>query len=199
MKPERTLHVPSLAALALAALALGACGGDDEPASHSAPVGINLKADSDKVVGTNVTDEKNITTESGNPYGAFVTEAQNVLGAAPGRIEVVSVSALMGANSMGVSALNEIFNGRLDAMFEMTTTGDTIPVAHAIIDADTQGRGPVELEIDFDPTTLAPANYVDLVGGNFKVVYSGVVASGYSTLGAKADLQLTFTFEAFAE
>jgi len=182
-----------------AALALAACGGSEDPVSHSAPVGINLKADSDKVMGTNVTDNKNINTESGNPYGAFVTEAENVLGRSPSRIEVVGVSLLMAANSTGVSMLSEIFNGRIDVMFEMTTTTDTIPVAHAIIDPTTQGRGPVELEIDFDAAGLAPANFADLLGGNFKVVYSGVVASGYSTLGAKADLQITFTFEAFDE
>lgn len=189
----------SMTRLGLAgAIALAACGGED-PVSHSAPVGINLKADSDKVVGTNVTDQKNINTESGNPYGAFVTEAGNVLGHAPGRIEVVGVSILMAADSTGVSMLNEIFNGRVDVMFEMPTLGDTIPVGHAIIDANTTGRGPLELEIDFDSSNLAPENFADLLGGGFNVVYSGVVASGYSTLAAKADLQITFTFEAFEE
>ena len=193
---------PSLFAMAVVSfmpLALAACGGDDEPVSHSAPVGIDLKADSDKVVGTNVTDNKNITTESGNPYGAFVNEAQNVLGVAPGRIEVDGVSLLMGAMSTGVSALNEIFNGRLDVMFQMGTSNDTIPVAHAMIDADTMGRGPVDLTVDFDSASLSPANLTDMVMGNFKVVYSGVVVTGYDALGAKADLQITFTFEAFAQ
>ncbi len=198
MRPISSLGLAALAVALPAAFALAACGGDD-PVSHSAPVGINLKADSDKVVGTNVTDKKNINTESGNPYGAFVNEAQNVLGRAPGRIEVDGVSILMAAGSTGVSMLSEIFNGRIDVMFEMSATTDTIPVAHTIIDPKTMGRGPIELEIDFDSANLAPANFADLVAGNFNVVYSGVVASGYSTLGAKADLQITFTFEAFDE
>jgi hypothetical protein len=193
MKPSLAV-VCLVSALPLCGLA---CGESEEPASHSAPVGINLKADSDKVVGTNVTDQKNINTESGNPYAAFVADAEGVLGTSPTRIEVVGVSILMAADSTGVSALNEIFNGRFDVMFEMPTLGDTVPVAHVIIDTTTAGRGPVELQIDFDSSNLAPDNFADLLAGNFNVVFSGVVASGYSTLGAKADLQITFTFEAF--
>jgi len=73
--------------LAFAALAvLAACG--DDPVSFSAPVGIELKAKSDDVMNGVITEDKGITTESGNPYGAFINDATARLGRAPGRVEI---------------------------------------------------------------------------------------------------------------
>ncbi len=60
-----------LAYIALGSLALAACG--DDPVSYSEPVGINLKAKSSDTINNVVTDDKGINTESGNPYGAFVS------------------------------------------------------------------------------------------------------------------------------
>lgn len=68
----------------LVLVVLAACG--DDPVSFSAPVGINLKAKSGDVSNNVVSDEKGITTESSNPYGAFVTDARAQIGRDPGSI-----------------------------------------------------------------------------------------------------------------
>ena len=74
--------------LIVLSLTLAACA--DQPISYSDDVGIALKAD---VVDGTVVDEKNINTESGNPYAAFITDAHNALHADPGSIEVDRVEA----------------------------------------------------------------------------------------------------------
>jgi hypothetical protein len=176
-------------------LHLAACGGD--PISHSEPVGIELKAESGKVVGGVVTDEKNINTESGNPFGAFVSNARDALGKAdPGSIEITEVTMLLGGTSTGVASIGDIFDGRVDVQFELDTSNDTLQVAHATIDSTT-GAGPIPFDVDYDPATLSQANFEQLLAGSFKVIYRGPVQPDFAARNAKGDLQLTFTFEAF--
>ncbi len=190
-----SLGTKSLLLLALAATGLG-CGGDDA-VSHSEPVGIELKADADKVVAGVLSDAKNITTESGNPYGAFVNEARTVLGKDPGRIEVTGVTLLLGADATGVVSLGEIFDGNVEVLVEMADTGDTFAVAHGTIDESRTGSAPVTLAVDFDADAFTGANFDKLVGGNFTVVYRGPTQAAFAATGAKADLQITLTFAAF--
>lgn len=177
------------------ALALVACG--DDPVSYSAPVGINLKAKSSDTVNGVVTDEKGITTESSNPYGAFVADARAALGGAdPSEIEVDSVEVLLGANSTGVTTLGEIFDGELAVLFQMNDTDNSFPVAAATITAETAG-GPIPLTVSFDSDTLGEADWTKLLGGNFKVISRGPAAADFQNKGADADLQVTFRFTAF--
>ena len=117
------------AVVATSLFTAAACGGDD-PVSYSEPVGIELKADADKVVTGSLTDDKGITTESGNPYGGFIANARTALdGASPSRIEVAEVSLLLGAGSTGVTQLGQIFAGNFEVLFEMNDTNDTVMVA----------------------------------------------------------------------
>lgn len=172
-----------------------ACG--DDPVSLSQPVGISLKAKSDDVQsnGGSVTDEKAINTESGNPYGAFVTAARQALGGAdPARIEVDKATLYLALTSTGVSALEEVFSAQVDIGFVMNDTNDSFPVARA--NAPT-GRGPHELEVLFTPPAPGTTNFPKLLGGSFKVVLNGPAAAGFTAKGANADLQVTFTFTAF--
>src|SRR5439155_24452981 len=94
---------------------LAACGSD--PVSYSAPVGIELKAKSGDVTNAAVTELKDITTESGNPYGAFTNDAQAKLGHAPSRIELADLTLTLGGQSTGGSALEQVFNGDVDVSF----------------------------------------------------------------------------------
>src|SRR5262245_12463059 len=96
------------------AVLLAAC---DSPTSYSSPVGINLKAKSSDVQQSVVSDKKAITTESGNPYGAFVNGAQQMLGRAPSRIEVDQVALILGADSTGVTRLEQVFSGEVNVLF----------------------------------------------------------------------------------
>lgn len=189
------ITLPRLASLAALALAVPACG--DDPLSYSAPVAINLKVKSAETAFGAVMDDKGITTESGNPYGAFVSDARAALGGAdPAVIEVDSVDLLLGANSVGVTKLGDVFGGPVEVLFEMNDTNNSYPVATTTIDATT-GSGPVALAIGFEGTAMPANDYAKLLGGGFKVILRGAAATGFETKGADADLQVTFTFAAY--
>jgi len=189
------MHIHRVAFLSLGLSAFAACS--DDPVQYSDTVGINLKAKSADTASGVVSDEKGITTESGNPYGAFVADAHDSLGGAPpSSIDVEHLELLLGANSVGVTALGEIFDGEIDVLFEMNDTGNSIPVASAQISASTDG-GPIDLSVAFDSSDLVEADYDKLLNGSFQVLVRGPAATGFETKGADADLQLTFTFGAY--
>ena len=112
-----------------AVLVLAGCGGD--PVSHSAPVGINLKAKSSDTVNNVVTDDKGINTESGNPYGAFVTDARRELGNVdPAVIEVDEVEIFLGANSTGVTRCTNFCANMPKSSFRTTSRQFNAPMMH---------------------------------------------------------------------
>lgn len=87
-------------------LCLAAC--DEEPIHYSAPVGITMTAASGDVDDGLILEEKNINTESGNPYEAFVADARDALGGAdPGAIDVEDVTITIDGMSF-----DDIFVGR---------------------------------------------------------------------------------------
>jgi hypothetical protein len=178
--------------LPLALLALAACG--DDPVSYSAPVAINLKAKSGDVSNNAISDEKGITTESGNPYGAFVNDAHTKLGKDPARIELDKLTLTLGAQSTGVTALDAVYTGDVDVAFITNDTNNTYDVGHVMNPA---GTGPVDVNVAFQSDDVPPADYVKILGGSFKVVIRGAAAASFSTKGAEASLDLTFTFAAF--
>lgn len=180
--------LPYVCALAL----LVGCG--DDPVSYSAPVAINLKAKSGDVSGTAVSEQKGINTESGNPYGAFVTDARRTIGRDPRRIEIDEANLTLGAQSTGVVTLQEVFTGDVDVAFVMDTSNNTYDVGHVV---DPMGVGPVGISIGFESPAVTADDYVKLLAGSFKVVIRGTAAPGFSTKGAEANLQVAFTFAAF--
>jgi len=178
----------------LLALCAGACG--DDPVSYSAPVGIHLKAKSANTANGVVSDEKSINTESGNPYGAFISDARGKLGRDPSVIEVERVELLLGAGSTGAATLGEVFAGAVDVLFQMNDTDTSYPVAESAISASTTA-GPVAFDVRFVGNDVPDLDYVKLLGGSFKVVAHGPAAPTFMTKGADVDLQITFTFSAF--
>lgn len=193
--PKGSTRMPTK--LNLPILALVVCMGtacSSDPVAYSAPVGINLKAKGGDVKGGVVVDDKGITTESGNPYGAFVTEARKSLGKDPSRIEVTSAQMLLGGASKGVSALEQVFTDRVDLLFVMNDTNNSFPVAHAIAP---KGGGPVNFSVDFDAKTVQAADFSKLSGGGFKVVVRGAAAPTFAGKDMEADLQVVLRFEAF--
>lgn len=173
-------------------LALTACGAD--PVSYSAPVGINLKVKSGDVSNNAISDQKGITTESGNPYGAFVSDAQHKLGRDPARIDVDQLTLTLGAQSSGVTSLAEVYSQDVDVAFITNDTNNTYDVAHVM---SPTGVGPVPLAMSFESASVAPADFAKLLTGSFSVVIRGPAASTFATKGAEANMQLTFTFAAF--
>jgi hypothetical protein len=171
-------------------LVCGACGSD--PVSYSAPVGINLKAKSGDVAGTAINEDKNITTETSNPYGAFVSAATTKLGRAPGRIDVDQATLVLGAQSTGVAKLEDVFTGTLDVSFVINDTDHTYEVGTL---SNPTGVGPIDLALTGED--VAAQDLTKYLDGSFKVVMRGTAAAGFSAKGAEAALQLTFTFAAF--
>ncbi len=177
------------------ALLIAACS--DDPLRYSEPVGINLKAKSADTTGGVVSDEKGITTESGNPYGKFVADARAQLGGKdPAEIALEDLTLTLGAGSTGVTRLGEVFTGQVDVLFVMNDTNNTVMAGSGNIAATTAG-GPAPLDAAFTSTTLGAADLTKLIGGNFKVVIRGPAGADFETKGADADLQLTLTFAAY--
>lgn len=177
----------------LVLLALGACSSD--PVSYSAPVGIELDAKSGDVNMSVVTEQKDITTESGNPYGAFINDAKAKLGGNdPSRIEIDSLTVTLGAQSTGVTTLDEVVTGDVDVAFLADASNNTYDAGHVI---NPTGVGPDDVDPNFDWTTVAAQDVPQMLNGSFKVVLRGNAATGFSGKGATAVLQLTFTFSAF--
>ena len=179
--------------LLLSILALPACS--DDPVSYSAPVGISLNAKSGDVANGTITDEKNINTESGNPYGAYISEARAELGGDPGEI-TLDETTLEIVDATGVTTLGEIFAGDVEISFVMNSSNTAYDAAVLGVTADT-GAGPVEAHSHFDDATVTDEDWPDFVGGSFKVVLTGPAADGFAAANADANLQATFTFSAY--
>ena len=76
----------------------------------------------------------------------------------------------------------------------MSGSNNTYPAGTVMNPA---GTGPVVMVVSFAYASVAAQDLSELRSGNFKVVIRGAAATGFSTKGATADLQLTFTFAAF--
>jgi hypothetical protein len=176
----------------LALLLFAGCS--DDPVSYSAPVAINLKAKSGAVTNTTISDEKGITTESGNPYAKFVTDARDRLGGDPARIELEQLTMTLGAQSTNVVSLEQIFTGDVTTLFLLDTSNNTYEAGTG---TNPTGSGPVEMAVTFSSDAIAEQDWDKFVAGSFKVVVRGTAAADFATKGAEADLQLTFTFGAY--
>ncbi|MBA3463045.1 MAG: hypothetical protein H0T46_24020 [Deltaproteobacteria bacterium] len=181
----------------IAALTISATACSDDPVKYSQPVGINLKAKSSDTTNNTVSNDKGINTESGNPYGAFISAAKNELGGAdPKVIEIEKVQLFLGGSSTNVTRLGEVFDGTVDIVFVINDTNNSYPAASGPVPAAT-GAGPIELDPSFNSDALPDFDYQKLLGGGFKVVMRGPAASGFMAKGAEADIQATFTFAAY--
>jgi hypothetical protein len=179
---------------AITALSLAACG--DDPVNYSAPVGIELKAKSGDVMNAAINENKGITTESGNPYGAFITDAMNRLGGRdPSHIELDKLTLTLGGQSTNVASLDQVMTGDVAVSFLTNDTNNTFVAGHF---TSPTGVGPVDASsITFDWSQVGAPDVAKMLGGSFKVVITAPAAAGYDTKGAEASLELTFTFTAF--
>lgn len=176
----------------LALCTLAAC--NDDPVAFSAPVTLNLKLGPNDVVAGVVHGEKNINSESGNPYGAFVSDAKAQLaGQRPSAIAVTGATVTLAPSSQ-VATLDNIFANDLAIAFVindsnneyLAATGE--PAAGATISVLTE---------QFDSGTMPEFDYLKLVDGSFKTIVRGPAASDFVANGADGDLALTIQFAAF--
>jgi hypothetical protein len=180
-------------AVVILAVLATACGTKD-PVTYSAPVGISLDVKSADVAGGAIRVDKNVTTETGNPYGAFVNDAVKALGGSPSRIGVSSATLALEPSSTGVTTLQQVFTGAARLSFEPNGTSTLYPAAS--VETPT-GAGPVPMQVSFDSTSMTPADYDALVGANFQVVLTGTPAAGFGSATATARLQAVLTFVAY--
>jgi hypothetical protein len=178
--------------LAWLCLILAACGSD--PVSFSSPVGIQLKAKSGDVTNGVIAEDKGINTESGNPYGAFISAARGKIGHDPSRVEVDGLNVTLVTPAQGVTALEEIFTGEVDVQFVVNDTNTVYDVGRVV---DPTGVLRIPFTVVFDGSAFQGADRDKLLGGGFKVVLRGSAAAGFDQKGADASLQLSFTFKAF--
>ncbi len=180
--------------LALSLVALAAC--TDPPVTYSAPIGISLQAKSSDSTNGIVTDLKAITTEQGNPYGAFVAGAKAQLaGESPSAIVVEDATVALGDASTGVIGLGDVFAGTLSIVFLINDSNNSYSVATGEVDSTTGTT--LQLAARFDTVALTEFDYLKMLGGQFKVVARGTAARGFADLGARGDLDVTLTFAAF--
>jgi hypothetical protein len=176
----------------LALMPMIGCGAD--PVSYSSPVGINLKAKSGDVSNSVISDTKEISTESGNPFGAFVSDAEAKLGKSPARIEIDKLTLVLGGQSTNVAKLEDVYTGDVDVAFITNESNDTYDVGHVL---NPTGVGPVDMNVVFESADVPAAGYSKLLQGSFKVVIRGSAAPAFAAKNAEASLQVTFTFAAF--
>ncbi len=175
---------------AILAVALAACG--DDVVSYSQPVGISLSVRSADVVGGAISVDKNVNTETGNPYGAFVAAAEKQLGRPPSRIAVTALVLGLEPGST-VSGLEQVLTGAAVVSFQMNGSGAVYPVGSVSNPAGASAP----LAVAFDSSGLPPADYASLTQGQFKVELDGSAAAGFDTGSQTANLEATFTFVAY--
>ncbi|HEY5946858.1 MAG TPA: hypothetical protein VIV40_15250 [Kofleriaceae bacterium] len=177
----------------MALVLLAACG--DDPVNYSDDIGIEIKTKSTDAADNAITEEKGITTESSNPYGAFISEARNRLGHDPSDIKLERLTITLGAQSTNVTALEQVMTGDVYVKFLINDTNNTLQVGHFV---SPTGPGPDVGDATFDMVDDATdADVAKIIGGSFKVVLNATPAPDFAGKGADASLQLTFTFSAF--
>ena len=172
---------------------LVACG-EQNPSNL---VSISLSAKSSETPGPGLTLEKSIVSEAGNPYEAFITEAEARLGKETSRIDIERLTLQLGDESTNVTALEQVCAGHLSFELTLEGTNDTFVFGEAM---DPNGAGPVDVTVthrSFTPQRDDVRNFAALRSGRFKLVLHAAAAAGFPTQNADASLVLTFTLAAF--
>lgn len=145
-------------------------GGGGTTLSHSGPVNIRLdKFKHDDVRNNAFDSDKSVSSESGNPYGAFLQAARTALGAqfnadTPGAAVVVDrVTLTIDRDTRGVTAFEQVLGGPLTVYLASSSTTVNIGAV-----AQPTGAGPVEVTLSATRADLEPIRR-DLLSGSFKV------------------------------
>ena len=175
-----------------AAVTLAACGGKSV---NSGPIGVGISAEPGDVTNEVLTQDKGIGSDTGNPYHDFIVSAEGQLdNKAPTRLEISGLTLGLGASSQGVTTLDQVFGkGEVDVLFKVDPSNLTYAVGHA---NDVTGAGPDDFTVDFNPDQLPASDLQALINGQAHVVIRGPAAATFPGSGAKADLELRFTFQA---
>lgn len=157
----------------------GGCA--DDVVGVSEPVSLKLSGiKPGDIANGSASEDKNVNTESGNPYGAFLKAARDGLGQEPRAIRVKSAFLRVHADSKNVTNFEQVF---ADLELFAADSQTTIPVGTVSAPSGTS----VAVVITADEVDLA-ALQTAMKGGDFKMGVRGAVQS---TTPADFDLKIT--------
>lgn len=174
---------------ALTALTVAACGAGPVD-SGTISLTVNSMNESDIRTPGTVQKDKNIGTETGNPWGRFIDVAQAECGRDPAGFEISSASIALDPGS-DVTAFPDVIDGTA-AVFFSDVSGSDAAATKVDVGSTTgpTGAGPVALSVSGTRSNLAPLRD-RMVGGDFHVG----VRAGTSLTGAdqfSMDVRVSF-------
>ena len=174
--------------LVVLALLSSMAGCGDDPVAYSETISIRLSGiKNGDIANGQASEDKNINSEVGNPYAAFLKNARERLGRDPGLIEIVSATVRVHADSKNISSLDVVF---ADMELFMADSATTIPFAHRATISGSSLGFPIDDDVDYEPIAAS------MLGGDFKVGARGAtVALPPDDFDLKLTLDLEF--EAF--
>lgn len=173
-------RITQASALLLAMVGALGCGGD-EAVAHSGAITLQLSGikEGDATSGM-FSQDKSVSTESGNPYAVFLRDARDALGGEdPAYIGVTKFVARIHADSDGVVAFDEVFDDMEAFVGDSTTT-----IAIGAVEAPSSSEVQIQVSSDTDYTALQEA----LKSGSFKL---GVRGPSTATPPEKFDLRIS--------
>lgn len=183
-----TMHRATLSGFSLALLALlsgvsltTGCG--DDAVAYSETISTKLAGIKDgELTNGSASVDKNINTESGNPYADFLKTARSRLGGHdPSSVTPILITVRVDADSKKVASLEQVFTG-LEVFFANSQT--TIPVARVTTATGTSLSIPILSNVDYEPIAAS------MLSGDFKVGVRGTTVSP-----APTDFELKLTLD----
>ena len=170
--------------LAGLALFVFACG--DDPVAYSETVSLKLSGIKNGDIAQGVASEdKNVNSESGNPYAEFLKSARAELGRDPGSIELVSAFVRVHADSKNVVNIEQVFE---DLELFLANSQTTIPASDNEAPTGTSVRMAIYEDLDYGPV------FDSMLAGDFKVGVRGATAAEPpADFDLKLTLDLKFT------
>lgn len=152
-------------------VALAGCGDALGPIdSQSISLTINSMNASDIDPPGTIEKDKNISTETGNPWGALLVSAESTCGADPVGFEVLSASITLDvAGSSDVTTFEDVISDEASVHF-LSTQGSDASATRVVIASSVSvtGTGPVELVVTATRSQLQTL-IERLIGGDFHV------------------------------
>ena len=148
--------------LAIAACFTLACADEPEPVAYSESVGLKLSGMKPKDVENNVvSEEKNVNTETGNPYGEFLKNAKDNLGGKePSYIKLMKATVGLHSESDGLSSLGQVFT-KIELFVSTSDVTKTLGTASSVSGSEVS----VTIDSSVDWQALAPV----MIAGDFKL------------------------------